>query len=236
MISERRFVEVFSAFWQELLPMGERYIRWQNLALDRYTTPLMTSGNPHKRGLINETASRLFAKWIKHGLANEIPDTLVEESRKEAVNFVRRFRDSSLKLQERFSDEDEEEVLNLVRQMQEFPFFRNHQGNLVAFPRFDGCGIIDSCNGDLLTKGTLIEVKAGDRPFRLVDVRQVLVYCALNHAKPMHKIEEILLINPRRGVYFSNSLDSLCLELSGISKYDIFQRIIDFASQPVAST
>ncbi len=55
-------------------------------------------------------------------------------------------------------------------------------------PRFEGCGWLDECEADFLTSNVLVEVKAGDRAFRSIDLRQVLIYCALNFASKKYDI------------------------------------------------
>jgi hypothetical protein len=75
-------------------------------------------------------------------------------------------------------------------------------------------------------------MRQGCRVFRTVDLRQVLYYCALNHAARRYSISRVGLVNPRVGVFFVHPLDWLCREVSGVASTELFAEILDFASQP----
>ena len=79
-------------------------------------------------------------------------------------------------------------------------------------PRFSGCGIIDECFGDILYEKTLYEVKAGERSFRSIDLRQVLVYCALDYAAGNRAISGVCLLNPRHGVHWYAPVSEIASE------------------------
>ena len=68
-------------------------------------------------------------------------------------------------------------------------------------------------------------MRPGCRVFRTVDLRQVLYYCALNHAARRYSISRV-------GVFFVHPLDWLCREVSGVASTELFAEILDFASQP----
>jgi hypothetical protein len=93
-------------------------------------------------------------------------------------------------------------------------------------PSFPGSGVVSSCRGDLLAGTTLVEVKAGNRGFRAEDVRQVLVYLALNYVARQHEITHMMLLNPRSGHYSKLSVTSLCLFASGLSENELLESII----------
>jgi hypothetical protein len=79
-------------------------------------------------------------------------------------------------------------------------FTADATGEVVPEPVFPGCGFIDTCRGDVLVCKTLFEVKAGDRLFRSIDVRQLVTYAALNLVSRQHKIHKVGLFNPRVGI------------------------------------
>jgi hypothetical protein len=235
MMSEKRFAEVYTAFWQELLPTGERFIRQTNLGLQRYAPPLSSSSAVEERGMVNELAFRLFCEWLKVGLDRSAPVESLSEITQDTVDFILRFRDSTLKKTVTASEKGTKEAIELARRLRQFFTSRPIKSELLPFPQFDGCGFIDPCEGDLFGGATLYEVKAGDRGFRLVDFRQVLVYCALNHTKKKYPIKNVVLLNPRRGVFFSENLESLCRGLGGTDSNQVMLDIIEFVSQPVSS-
>jgi hypothetical protein len=92
-------------------------------------------------------------------------------------------------------------------------------------PIFPGCGIIDACRGDLIVSNILFEVKAGDRLFRSVDVRQLITYATLNQISKRFTIEKVGLFNPRIGVSATISVDDLCFEISGKNSIELFSEI-----------
>jgi hypothetical protein len=99
--------------------------------------------------------------------------------------------------------------------------------SLVVSPQFEGCGIVDTCVGDVLIGPVLYEVKAGDRPVRSIDIRQLLTYAALNFAKKHRPIDRIGLVNPRLGKFFEIDLDTLCEEVGGgDGPSELLERII----------
>ena len=108
-------------------------------------------------------------------------------------------------------------------------FFENEKaGELVIQPRFKGCGILDSCYGDLFMGSTLYEVKCVERNLRSIDIRQVLAYCALNYQSRQFDIDHVCIVNPRRGISFRFGVESLTQKASGKNSAELFHQIGDF--------
>jgi hypothetical protein len=99
-------------------------------------------------------------------------------------------------------------------------------GAIVCNPRFPGCGMVDECEGDLLVSDALFEIKAGDRLFRAIDLRQVLTYLALNHAGGAFALRAVGLVNPRVGISFEMSRDEFCFEVSGRHSTQLLDAIV----------
>jgi hypothetical protein len=99
-------------------------------------------------------------------------------------------------------------------------------------PSFPGCGWIEDADGDLLVDSTLIEIKAGERQFRAIDIRQLLSYCALNNSARSFKIDSVALLNPRFGTYFEEDIESLCQKIAGSSSASVLAAIVDYISEP----
>jgi hypothetical protein len=111
-------------------------------------------------------------------------------------------------------------------------FNRVAKSSLLPFPAFRGCGWIDDCVGDVFAEGTLYEVKAGERRFRAIDLRQILIYSALNFAGGTLSIVNVCLINPRMGVVLHESLEELCQSVAGQSAAELLGEIVEYASEP----
>ena len=82
----------------------------------------------------------------------------------------------------------------------------------------------------------LWEIKAGDRKFRSVDLRQVIVYAALNRASDQHDIKGLGLVNPRMGISFKAELDEFCLEMSGKPSGELLGEVVYYISSGDIST
>jgi hypothetical protein len=82
----------------------------------------------------------------------------------------------------------------------------------------------------LLKAEGIFEIKAGDRNVRSVDLRQLLVYSALNYADQKRQIQRIGLFNPRVGTHFSATLDEFCAEISGRPTIELLSEIVQVFS------
>ena len=123
-----------------------------------------------------------------------------------------------------------EECLAQARSIKHFFMIASKRQPVQVSPVFRGCGIIDTCVGDVFFSDTLYEVKAGDRSFRSTDIRQLLTYAALNKASDGPKLARIGLFNPRTGVSFSGSLDEVCSEVAGCTPDDLLSEIVRIIS------
>jgi hypothetical protein len=229
-ITEKRLAISHLSFWERTIPMGTVYVRRVNLSPERYVQPLL-SDLVQERGVINEAAFRLLCAAARAGGGiSALTESDTQRSVAEAVAFIRRFRQFS---REPVADPDRASVLEAITLGQRLERFVGLDKAPVVFaPRFPGCGCVDECNGDLLQGDCLCAIKAGDSGFRTQDLRQVLVYCALNFASRTYPINAVCLVNPRRGVYWTEKVDALCLAIAGTSPADVYGEIIDYISEP----
>ena len=89
----------------------------------------------------------------------------------------------------------------------------NGGGDLLTMVR--GNGLLSSCFADLSVGSTLFEVKTVARPFHSRDLRQLLVYLALQSATGERRWDNGGLFNPRLSVFCTFSIDWLVTRLSG---------------------
>lgn len=106
---------------------------------------------------------------------------------------------------------------------------------LTIGPQFHGCGLLRSCEGDVLARDTLYEVKAGNRAFRAEDARQLLTYAALNGAANKHQIASLGLINPRLGTCYSATVEELCTRMAGAPATVVLNRVEAFVTSQTLS-
>lgn len=229
MITEKQLALTFSGFWQGTLPMLERHVRDLNLRVRRFAPPLTSTVLPAAHGLINEAAFRLFVASVRKGVSvSRLARSDVEASLEGAAAHVRGMRQLSRVPVRGLSADQLDEALSLARRHRQF--FRARTG-LVPVPEFPGCGVVVECSGDVLAGKTLYEIKAGDRLFRGLDVRQVLVYCALNFASKAYDIESVCLLNPRTGVFVQEELEQLCEAAAGSSAVEVLSAIVEYSSE-----
>lgn len=66
---------------------------------------------------------------------------------------------------------------------------------------------------------------------RLGDLRQVLIYCALNFAAKGYDISSVCLVNPRAGTYVEEDVEFLCRAASGASAVEVLAAIVEYCSE-----
>jgi hypothetical protein len=100
-------------------------------------------------------------------------------------------------------------------------------GNLSISPFFPGCGILDNCHGDILQGKKLIEIKAGERNIQPADIKQLIVYSALDwlSLSDKYQLDEIEIYNPRVGYLWENKLEDLLISITDVPKEDVFEQI-----------
>jgi hypothetical protein len=184
---------------------------------------------PMRRGFINEVAFAAFCQSARRGQGWQ-PGRLSKAELDHAVASVR-----SLTVRKEIHGETipeegpvAEELLDIEEQrdrLLKFVFLNRSIDTLVVEPVFPGCGIIDASKGDLIVSDILFEVKAGDRLFRSIDVRQLIMYSTLNYISQSFRIERLGLFNPRIGVSATISIDDLCFEISGKNSTELFSEI-----------
>jgi len=231
MISEKDFAEKYTSFWQVAVPTSERLIREANrLGYGRFAPPLKTASRPESHGIIAEIAFEILRESYSPLKIKPVSPDQIAIIAKAAYENVRRLAQVSPARLPSPNSREISEAQQLAKRMEKFFFEKELAIELVFNPRFAGCGVIDDCYGDLLANNTLYEIKTGDRPYRSVDLRQVLVYAALNYASGTYPITRIALLNPRLGTYLRFELDILSDQLSGKAPAELFGDIVHFVS------
>jgi hypothetical protein len=190
---------------------------------------MKTSTSPMRRGFVNEVAFATFCQSSRRELAWP-PEKLTKIEIDQAVAHVQALSVHREVSADGLSDEElldiEEQRNRLIRMFS----FDRPAGALIIEPLFPGCGIIDACKGDLIFSNILFEVKAGERLFRSIDVRQLIMYSALNYVSKRFKIERVGLFNPRIGISATISIDDLSSEICGKQSAELFSEIVSAIS------
>lgn len=233
MSSETRFATSHSDFWQALLPMGDNYIRSHNLNLRSFARPIFSVNAPNKRGVINEAGFLIFQESVKLSTRpRSLPSSRVEELLADALEYVAKLRQVGAVNSEELPGTGNSEATLIAERL--YAFFVNERTDIIVKPHFPGCGWMSNACGDVLCGHTLFEVKAGERHFRISDIRQVLCYCALDFSAKCYGIKEVVLINPRAGNLIRENLEVLCQKLSGSSATDVLGEIVSYMSEPLS--
>ena len=232
MMSERKFANSFSSFWNELLPTADTFVRRMNLSLDRYCRPIeaILQTDRDRRSLINELSFRLFMEFSKGEILsfNEKKDLSIKVSK-----YIEKLS-PNINLNQQITEAELGEAESLSSSLTNY-FPKNQITALKFWPLFKGCGRINACKGDILCNDKLIEVKAGDRHFRITDIRQLITYLSLNSISKQYEIKRVGLVNPRKGLSFETTVDILIEDCSRKKPVDVFGDVIDFISSEIIS-
>ena len=233
MISERKFSNSFSSFWNQLLPTADSFVRRMNLSLERYCRPTESifETNRDRRSVINELSFRLFMNSAK---GKELSSSDKMKLSVEVSNYIEKLA-PNINIDLPISQGELEEAESLSSALAAH-FSENVITKLQFWPVFRGCGRIHACKGDIISNDKLVEVKAGDRHFRITDLRQLITYLGLNSISKQYDIEHIALVNPRKGLSFETTVESLIDDCSRRKPVDVFGDMIDFLSTEVIST
>lgn len=220
MIDASGFATHHISFWSDCAPTLEHFVRRLNLDyVERSEPPLFKPSSRFRAAFVAEVAfSRLCL--ATQGISKEtLQGKAVSEGR---LRLTPLLNDPTV-LDKPLSKDERLQVGLIEGRLA--GFFKSRMDRLSVRPVFRGCGFIDASEGDAICGKTLYEVKAVDRSFRSVDVRQLITYCALNHASRQYDILKVGLYNPRRGVFFEMDIDRVCREMAGISRQELFDGI-----------
>ena len=231
MITASTFSRLYSSFWRDVAPTTELFVRRVNLGqYERDFPEMTTSTEPMRRGVINELAFALFCESVKRQKRwpSAASDLTLDEIRAVAATLPFLAANKEVGRATHPPEPNDEEIADIreqhVRMMRVFTHDYS-PSDIVIEPAFPGCGIIDTCKGDLLVSTTLFEVKAGDRSFRSVDVRQLITYVTLNQISKRFVIDRVGLFNPRVGIRREINLENLCFEISGKKSVELLSEI-----------
>lgn len=96
-------------------------------------------------------------------------------------------------------------------------------------PEVKGCGVLGACQADISVAGSLIEVKTVDRNFSSKDIKQVVIYLALDHISGVRRWSSAILFNPRRSFLVRfNPAEFIAYVSAGKSAGHVYREIETF--------
>lgn len=242
-ISERRLASGFHGFWDELLPLlTPTFVRLFNEA---YRKPLN-----EVRG-ISTTAVPLGQETIRNDFVAEAAFHLARVSYQEKLELLAIINDVNLrqnivaattKLIDDYegdktsesaplSQPEWQEAQALAKNYEIFLHLFDNNVPIEFIPIIRGAGFLGSCQADLSIGQTLYEVKTVNRNIASKDIRQLILYLALQAATGDRRWKNAGLFNPRRAVYYEFGIDHFIFHTSGgRSTTEVFQDIVDFLS------
>lgn len=226
MTSETKFSTGFTSVWREVTPLSDGYWGVENMLTSRVGPPILNRAPKEIRGAVNELAFICFSILAngRKRIAREAVYSTLREATPIAVAYINRLSAAVPLTEESIDEVCIREAMQITLRL--LNFFPSGINTLIR-PKFKGCGIVNACEGDVISGDLLYEVKAGDRGFRVSDLRQLLVYSALAYAANDAKFTRIGLFNPRTGMTWSKSLDDVCMAISGLRANDVLPRLVD---------
>lgn len=232
MISELTLARGYSSFWKELLPGGEYYIKNINAGLkERVHPPIDKDDIPNRRALVNNIAYSLFNKIRNGEISNSqfgINEKYKMLDKIAAVEREKLLHLKFLQINDALNQNEISIIIQMVNAMENR--FRKYP-NLIIAPQFKGCGLLFEATGDLYYHETLVELKAGVRNFSILDIRQLIIYGALNSlATEGYNIKKYHIYNPRLGLEWIENVHEVSRNLAGCSIGEIYSEVINFIS------
>ena len=226
MIDATTFAHTYNGFWHVSAPTCEHFVRKLNLSeVERFEAP-MEGVQADNRAVISEFGFSLFVELERQNLAGQrsvVDEELLDRSWREAESRLRSFAHQGLRIARCEEEEELQEVYEVASRL--MSFFGAENRETVLRPKFMGCGFVDTSEGDIVHDGTIYEVKNVNRRLRSDDIRQVVMYAALNAAAEQYDITHVGVVNPRRGQYWRAELDYVSQEISGMSAQSFLDTI-----------
>lgn len=216
MISEVSFSRGYTSFWTEHAPWISDYVSSINKGLvERLEYPIELGDDTVHRSINNTIAFTLFKNVITE--QNNDIEKAFFEAQKIVANYPRNNIETFF-----LSDV----YKNIIQRQSERLVKRYKDKTLEFYPEFSGCGIMESCQGDLFYNNTLVEIKAGERGVLSSDLKQIITYCALNWLSNNPKnIKYVEFYNPRQGIVWVSELEELIMTVSNLPIEDLFDQI-----------
>ena len=242
MISERQLSRGFHQFWREVTPMlSPHFVTLFNEAYERAIerpdgtrTPAVASQGVTDRSIVAEYSFQI----VKTAYRQSVPlsdvcgcPTLLSEAEQIALMLIQEYEGANLHFRSALTETERAEAALLVRNYDDFlSYLTKCRDLLIEFtPQIRGSGFLSSCVADLSISETLFEVKTVDRNIAGKDIRQLLVYLALQSATGTRRWSHAGFFNPRRATFYKFSIDRVIPLLSGGRlASEVFMEMIEY--------
>jgi hypothetical protein len=242
MISERTFARSFASFWDELLPLlTPSFVHIiSEVYKERLTDDFGFMLDPIPRradadsAVIAEFAFYLTKSAMEAGMTIKAAyddERIRNEAFKTAALVVSYYEGA---VQYPRTDLREDESLEGFEIAQNYRYFFEQvpvKGTIEFLPRIRGAGFLQNCQADLAIGPALFEVKTVNRNLASKDIRQLIIYLALQAATGERKWSWGGFFNPRKAEYRQFAVDEVLAQVSGgRSSSEVYHFLIDFVS------
>lgn len=233
MITVTQLSRNYPSIWKKIFPFLSRLVKKCNLQKEIFEGEMILNSNPKRRALINETGFCFYKKMIEIRVnkAKFLSGEDISSICKNVFVYIKKLDCNSTELEQL----NNEEILEASKIADNIYFYFNYyelDKTIELSPDFFGCGLIANCAGDIIVGETLYEIKAGERDFRISDIKQLLIYLTLNYSSHHRNISCLGLLNPRLNNFIVLPVKDAIEIASGQSTLDCFNELIDFFDSP----
>lgn len=214
MFSEKYVIRKLQFYWSQWLPELNRHslsgkLKSHNKQIIQsfWADAIITNTPPIFNDLIGEMAFNGFARSI-HSIKTERPvGKIIHEDVVQAIKKMALIRGSEID-QNAVTTAMLDDASQINSRM--LDFFGDVYQDVEVNPRLRGFGRLASCYPDVIVDHRLIEIKSSRYRFKVEDFKQIFVYyfLAVHNGRAINQLE---LVNPRRGESIVMSVDDFCM-------------------------
>ena len=216
MMSERKIAENFNSIWKANFPMlTSNYIRVFNASK---LTIINTKDISKKENLRFDIVAELSFLIVKYCFEHKVD---LVEMLEDEITFNEISKETALRIwkvneiEPKFTELELSDIRDIASAT--INFINSRKPNTIEFePQVKGYGLLPDFTADLALDETLFEIKTVKRTFRSSDLKQLLIYLALNQvADKPRDWKNGGLYNPRRSLFSTFKIDSFIFSISG---------------------
>jgi hypothetical protein len=241
MISERTFASSFNDFWQNLLPLlTPSFVHLINSGHCKVLVnekgeelpAVMSRDETRDPAVVSEFAYHLSRQALTNGvpISTSIEDKeMVSSAQRKAIELINMYEGRAFFPEKNLNKDELQEGYELAQRYETLIFQLGKVGQIKIPVPLCGAGFIGACNADLVIDDYLVEIKTVKRGLSRKDIRQLVIYLALNAASGHKGWKYAGFFNPRRSTYHKLITTNLIEHMSGgRSSIDVFSQLIDF--------
>jgi hypothetical protein len=242
MITERQFASSFPDFWQELLPLlTPSCVHLLNAGHEEHLQDdngveieaVEISKGTRDAAVISEFAYYLAKEAFQRSLSvNDVFDdkTICSVAQASALDLVNSYEGKNVLPNANLNAAELNEGLELALRYESFARLQGGAERCTFQVPIKGCGVLHACHADLVIGDDyLIEVKTVKRSLAGKDIRQLVIYLALNSVMSPHPWQHAGFFNPRRATFHRFRTHALIdLMSGGKSVVDVYTELLDF--------